>query len=213
MESLWWLLPLALALLVGALCPMAGTLLLVQRRLFLANLVSHAVLPGLALALALRLDPGLGGVISGVAGALLAERFDDMALVEQDLRRIIDLDPQNARALNHLGYAMTLRTDRYQEAMDLINRALTVTPDDPAIIDSLGWVQYKLGMYPEARTHLDKAYELFPDAEVAAHLGEVLWVMGDKSAATRVWRNALATQPDSEHIRSAMQRLNPAASL
>ena len=75
MEHMWWLLPLLLALVVGALCPLAGTLLLVQRRLFLANLVSHAVLPGLALALALRLDPGVGGVISGVFGALLAERF------------------------------------------------------------------------------------------------------------------------------------------
>ncbi len=75
MESLWWLLPLLLALVIGGLCPLAGTLLLVQRRLFLANLVSHAVLPGLALAVALRLDPGLGGVITGVAGALLAERL------------------------------------------------------------------------------------------------------------------------------------------
>ena len=75
METLWWLLPLLLALVIGGLCPLAGTLLLVQRRLFLANLVSHAVLPGLALALALQLDPGLGGVISGVAGALVAERF------------------------------------------------------------------------------------------------------------------------------------------
>ena len=75
METLWWLLPLVLALVIGGLCPLAGTLLLVQRRLFLANLVSHAVLPGLALALALRLDPGLGGVISGLAGALLAERL------------------------------------------------------------------------------------------------------------------------------------------
>ncbi|NDG74349.1 MAG: metal ABC transporter permease [Synechococcaceae bacterium WB8_1B_136] len=75
MERLWWLLPLLLALVIGGLCPLAGTLLLVQRRLFLANLVSHAVLPGLALAVALRLDPGLGGVVSGVAGALLAERF------------------------------------------------------------------------------------------------------------------------------------------
>lgn len=75
MESLWWLLPLLLALVVGALCPLAGTLLLVQRRLFLANLVSHAVLPGLALAVALHLDPGIGGVVSGVAGALLAERL------------------------------------------------------------------------------------------------------------------------------------------
>lgn len=75
METLWWTLPLLLALVVGALCPLAGTLLLVQRRLFLANLVSHAVLPGLALAVALHLDPGLGGLVSGVAGALLAERL------------------------------------------------------------------------------------------------------------------------------------------
>ncbi|MFM2174149.1 MAG: hypothetical protein RLZZ54_2076 [Cyanobacteriota bacterium] len=77
MESVWWLLPLLVALVVGALCPLAGSLLLVQRRLFLANLVSHAVLPGLALALALRIDAGVGGVISGVAGALLAERFSN----------------------------------------------------------------------------------------------------------------------------------------
>ncbi|MFM8936808.1 MAG: metal ABC transporter permease [Vulcanococcus sp.] len=75
MESLWWMLPLLLALLIGATAPLAGTLLLVQRRLFLANLVSHAVLPGLALAVALRIDPGLGGAVSGVAGALLVERF------------------------------------------------------------------------------------------------------------------------------------------
>lgn len=75
MTDLWWLLPLVLALLIGALCPLTGTLLLVQRRLFQANLISHAVLPGLALAIALRLDPGLGGVVSGVAGALLAERL------------------------------------------------------------------------------------------------------------------------------------------
>ena len=75
MDVIWWWLPFLLALVVGGLCPLAGTLLLVQRRLFLANLVSHAVLPGLALALALRLDPGLGGVLSGLAGALLAERF------------------------------------------------------------------------------------------------------------------------------------------
>ena len=75
MERVWWLLPLLVALVVGGLCPLAGTLLLVQRRLFLVNLVSHAVLPGLAIALALRIDPGVGGVISGLAGALLAERF------------------------------------------------------------------------------------------------------------------------------------------
>lgn len=75
MQTLWWLPPLLLALVVGALCPLAGTLLLLQRRLFLANLISHAVLPGLALAVALRLDPGLGGLLSGLAAALLAERL------------------------------------------------------------------------------------------------------------------------------------------
>ena len=83
MERVWWLLPLLVALVVGGLCPLAGTLLLVQRRLFLVNLVSHAVLPGLALAVALRLDPGVGGVISGVAGALLAERFSAPAKAGQ----------------------------------------------------------------------------------------------------------------------------------
>ncbi|MDP3517500.1 MAG: tetratricopeptide repeat protein [Pseudohongiella sp.] len=144
------------------------------------------------------------------ARALLAERFDDMTLVEQDLRRIIDLDPQNARALNHLGYAMTLRTDRYQEAMDLINRALTVTPDDPAVIDSLGWVQYKLGMLDESISNLRRAFELFPDHEVAAHLGEVLWVNGQQEEALQVWESSLESFPDSEFITEAMQRLMPA---
>ncbi|TFH74778.1 tetratricopeptide repeat protein [Gammaproteobacteria bacterium LSUCC0112] len=144
------------------------------------------------------------------ARALLAERFDDMALVEQDLRRIIDLDPQNARALNHLGYAMTLRTDRYQEAIDLISRALAVTPDDPAIIDSLGWVQYKLGLLDESIVNLRRAYALFPDHEVAAHLGEVLWVNGQLDEAIDVWETSLEEFPNSEFIMEAMRRLIPA---
>ncbi|MDP2283709.1 MAG: tetratricopeptide repeat protein, partial [Pseudohongiella sp.] len=160
------------------------------------------------------LDQALGNFPDNIdllfARALLAERFDDMTLVEQDLRRIIDLDPQNARALNHLGYAMTLRTDRYQEAMDLINRALTVTPDDPAVIDSLGWVQYKLGMLDESISNLRRAFELFPDHEVAAHLGEVLWVNGQQEEALQVWESSLESFPDSEFITEAMQRLMPA---
>lgn len=145
------------------------------------------------------------------ARALIAERFDDMAVIEQDLRRIIDLDPQNARALNHLGYAMTLRTDRFTEAMDLIERALTVTPDDPAIIDSLGWVQYKLGMLEESIINLRRAFELFPDHEVAAHLGEVLWVNGQQQEALSVWETSLQSFPDSEFVTEAMQRLIPPA--
>jgi tetratricopeptide (TPR) repeat protein len=160
------------------------------------------------------LDQALGNFPDNIdllfARALLAERFDDMTLVEQDLSRIIDLDPQNARALNHLGYAMTLRTDRYQEAMELINRALTVTPDDPAVIDSLGWVQYKLGMLDESISNLRRAFELFPDHEVAAHLGEVLWVNGQQEEALQVWESSLESFPDSEFITEAMQRLMPA---
>ena len=141
------------------------------------------------------------------ARALIAERFDDMAIIEQDLRRIIDLEPQNGRALNHLGYAMTLRTDRFAEAMELIERALAITPDDPAIIDSLGWVQYKLGLLEESIANLRRAFELFPDHEVAAHLGEVLWVNGEQDEAMSVWETSLQSFPDSEFVTEAMQRL------
>ncbi len=88
---------------------------------------------------------------------------------------------------------------------------MELAPNDPAIIDSLGWVQYRLGMYEEARKNLDRAYELYPDHEVAAHLGEVLWVLGERSKATRIWQDALQVQPDSEHILDAMERLDPDA--
>jgi len=141
------------------------------------------------------------------ARALLSEQKDDMPQVERDLLRIIRLDPVNARALNHLGYALTVRTDRYEQALDLIQRAIEITPDDPAIIDSLGWVQYKLGRLDEALVSLRAAYAAFPDAEVAAHLGEVLWMMGEQTEALEIWRKALEQQPDSEHVMDTMQRL------
>jgi tetratricopeptide (TPR) repeat protein len=141
--------------------------------------------------------------------SVLSQEINDLALMETDLRKIILLEPQSPVAYNSLGYTLADRTNRYQEAHELIQKAVELAPDDPAILDSLGWVQYKLGLYQEARDNLDRAFELYPDAEVAAHLGEVLWVMGDRSAATRVWRNALQTQPDSVHVRNTMQRLNP----
>lgn len=144
------------------------------------------------------------------ARALLSEQQDNMQLAEQDLRHIIGLQPDNVRALNHLGYALTVRTDRYQEALDLIQRAIAITPDDPAIIDSLGWVQYKLGHLDEALANLRAAYAAFPDAEVAAHLGEVLWAMNEPDQALEIWRDALSRQPDSEHVLETMNRLVPA---
>lgn len=143
------------------------------------------------------------------ARTLLSEQQDNMSRAEQDLRHIIRLEPDNARALNHLGYALTVRTDRYQEALTLIERAIEITPDDPAIIDSLGWVQYKLGRLDEALANLRMAYAAFPDAEVAAHLGEVLWAMNERDQALEIWREALTQQPGSEHILETMKRLVP----
>ncbi len=141
------------------------------------------------------------------------QEINNLALMETDLRKIIQLNPNNPVAYNSLGYILADRTDRYDEAYELILRAFELAPNDPAIIDSLGWVQYRLGMYQEARDNLDKAYELFPDHEVAAHLGEVLWVLGEKSKARSVWRKALENQPDSEHIRSTMERLTSAPAI
>tara|TARA_R100001015_G_C4540897_1_gene104947 strand:- start:137 stop:775 length:639 start_codon:yes stop_codon:yes gene_type:complete len=143
------------------------------------------------------------------ARTLLSEQQDNMQQAEQDLRHIIRLEPDNARALNHLGYALTVRTERYEEALSLIQRAIEITPDDPAIIDSLGWVQYKLGRLDEALNNLQMAYAAFPDAEVAAHLGEVLWAMDRRDQALEIWREALNRQPDSEHVLETMNRLVP----
>lgn len=145
--------------------------------------------------------------------SVYAQEVNDLLLMEVDLRKIIQLNPTSPVAYNSLGYTLADRTDRFDEAYQLILRAVELAPNDPAIIDSLGWVQYRLGLYEEARENLDRAYELFPDHEVAAHLGEVLWAMGDKSAARKVWRKALESQPDSEHIRSTMERLTSDSSI
>jgi len=138
---------------------------------------------------------------------LLNEQLGDHAAVERDLRHIIRLDPDNARALSHLGYSLTIHTDRYEEALDLIEKAIALEPDDPAIIDSLGWVQYKLGQLDDALHNLERAYEMFPNHEVAAHLGEVLWARGERDRAMSVWEEALEEEPDSEYINEAMDRL------
>ncbi|ALO45436.1 tetratricopeptide repeat protein [Pseudohongiella spirulinae] len=141
------------------------------------------------------------------ARVLLNERADQHSQVEEDLRRIIAINPEDARALNHLGYSLTVQTDRYQEALALIERAIDISPDDPAIIDSLGWVQYKLGYLEDALYNLQRAYAAFPDPEVAAHLGEVLWTMGQQAEALFIWQQGLETDPQSEHVLDAMQRL------
>ncbi|MDT8398020.1 MAG: tetratricopeptide repeat protein [Pseudomonadales bacterium] len=141
--------------------------------------------------------------------SVLNQELNHLDLMEHDLRKVIQLNPESPVAYNSLGYTLADRTTRYQEAYELIRRAIELAPNDPAIIDSLGWVQYRLGMLDEAQVNLERAFELFPDHEVAAHLGEVLWVKGEHSEANKIWRNALKLQPDSAPIKNAIQRLSP----
>lgn len=139
--------------------------------------------------------------------AMLAEKRDDLDLLEQDLRFILEREPDNSMALNALGYTLADRTTRYDEAKTLIEQALQLNPQDPAILDSLGWVNYRLGNLDEAERLLRQALARFPDHEVAAHLGEVLWARGKQREARKVWANALKEQPDSTVLRSTLLRL------
>ncbi len=141
------------------------------------------------------------------ARSFLSDRMGNAAKSEQTLRRIIELQPNDSRAYNQLGYALADGPDRHEEALALLERAIAISPDDPAIIDSLAWAQYKLGRYEEALANLQRAYEAFPDPEVAAHLGEVLWMMGRQRDANRVWDAALSTNPDAEIITRTIERL------
>ncbi|MDX1369558.1 tetratricopeptide repeat protein [Pseudomonas sp.] len=139
--------------------------------------------------------------------AMLAEKRDDLDLLEQDLRFILEREPDNSMALNALGYTLADRTTRYDEAKELIEQALRLDPQDPAILDSLGWVNYRLGNLDEAERLLRQALKRFPDHEVAAHLGEVLWAQGKQREARKIWANALKQQPDSTVLRSTLLRL------
>lgn len=140
--------------------------------------------------------------------SMLYEQQGNLTLAEQDLRDILAANPDNATALNALGYTLANRTDRYQEAEQLISRALTLSPDEPAILDSMGWIKFRLGEYEQALGYLQRAYRAFPDPEVAAHLGEVLWANGEHEAAITVWKEALAKDPQHQVLMETIQRLN-----
>ena len=140
------------------------------------------------------------------ARAMLAEKLDRLDILETDLRRVLATDPNNSDALNALGFTLADRTERFDEAIGLIQRAIDLRPDDFYIIDSMGWVLYRVGRHAEALEHLRRAYELSEDAEVAAHLGEVLWVSGDRAAAREVWETALKTTPEDEKLLEVIER-------
>ena len=140
------------------------------------------------------------------ARALAAEKLNRVEVAEKDLRRILKNDPKNANALNALGYTLADRTTRHAEALGLIEQALALKPDDPFILDSLGWVHYRLGNHAEAVRHLRAAFNQRADAEIAAHLGEVLWVSGDRVGAESIWKTALKQAPDSEVLLGVMSK-------
>jgi tetratricopeptide (TPR) repeat protein len=139
--------------------------------------------------------------------SMLGEQRDDLDLMESDLREIILQEPDNATALNALGYTLANRTGRYTEAFTLISRALELQPEEPAILDSMGWILYRQGKYSEAVEYLSRAYAKFPDPEVAAHLGEVLWVSGDTDTALSVLQGAALKAPDHQILIKTMNRL------
>lgn len=127
---------------------------------------------------------------------MLWEEFDDLLKMETDLRVLLDIQPRNASALNALGYTLTDRTQRHTEAEKLIRQALAIKPEDPAVLDSMGWVLHNLGKYDNALKYLIQAYNIFPDPEIAAHLGTVYWKMGQREKALKVWDNALKEHPE-----------------
>lgn len=143
--------------------------------------------------------------------AMTAEKRNDLESFEADIRHVLRVDPDNSSALNALGYTLADRTERYSEAETYIRRAHEMRPDDPAIMDSLGWVKFKLGDRDGALADLRRAYGLFPNDEVAAHLGEVLWSIGNKDEARRIWTEALRQHPDSKHIPRTRKRLDTPA--
>jgi tetratricopeptide (TPR) repeat protein len=141
------------------------------------------------------------------ARAMLAEKMGRVDIVERDLRRILKDEPDNVQALNALGYTLADKTMRHQEAFELLKRALELRPNDFYVLDSMGWVLYRLGRLPEAANHLRRAQQLRDDPEVAAHLGEVLWMMGDKAAAKQVWDNGLEVAPGDPRLLDVIKRL------
>ncbi len=140
------------------------------------------------------------------ARAMNAEGMGRIDLLERDLAAILKQEPDNVQALNALGYTLADRTTRYREAHDLVRRAYELRPDDPAIIDSMGWVMYRLGRLEEAEAYLRQALGKHFDAEIAAHLGEVLWVRGRQDEARQVWQDALQRAPDHALLKQVIER-------
>ncbi|MDT8363929.1 MAG: tetratricopeptide repeat protein [Nitrosomonas sp.] len=141
--------------------------------------------------------------------ALIADKLGKLDVLEQDLRKLIELRPDSAHAYNALGYSLAERGLRLPEALSLIERAIELSPGDPYIMDSLGWVHYRMGNLQKGLDYLNTAFAARPDPEIAAHLGELLWVNGQTEEATQIWQSALDSHPGNEALQETMKRFMP----
>ena len=141
--------------------------------------------------------------------AMLAEKLERTDLLEANLKKLIGLQPDHAHAYNALGYSLADRNERLPEALGLIEKAMQLSPDDAFITDSMGWVLFRLGRHQQALEFLRKAYNARPDPEIAAHLGEVLWMAGEKPEAERIWLEAVKKTPDNDALNSTIKRFKP----
>jgi Flp pilus assembly protein TadD len=141
--------------------------------------------------------------------ALTAEKIDRFDVLESNLVRLIKLRPDHAHAYNALGYSLADRSIRLPEAKTLIEKALELSPDDFFIVDSMGWVLYRMGDLPGAAAQLRRAWQGRPDGEIGAHLGEVLWQLGERDEARRIWEEALKVSPQNESLQKTVKRFIP----
>jgi tetratricopeptide (TPR) repeat protein len=140
--------------------------------------------------------------------ALVAERIGNFEVMEKELRRVIEVKPDFAAAYNALGYSFADRNIKLDEALLLIKKALEFSPNDHYMLDSLGWVYYKKGDLDQAATYLKQAFDIHPDPEIAAHLGEVLWQKGQREQAKKIWSDALRADPENEVLQNTHRKFN-----
>ena len=140
------------------------------------------------------------------ARALTAEKLNQLDITEADLLKVLQHEPENANALNALGFTLADRNKRLQEAKNYILKAAELLPNDPAVLDSLGWLHYRLGEYDEAIKWLKKAFSHYKDAEIAAHLGEVLWENGQNKKAQQVWQQGLELNAENLVLQKTLKR-------
>lgn len=141
--------------------------------------------------------------------AMAAEKLDKLDVMEGDLRKVIKLKPDYAHAYNALGYTLTEKTDRLKEATELLDKAISLSPEDPFILDSMGWLHYRKGNLDKAREFLERAWRIRQDPEIAAHLGEVLWMRGSRDEASRIWQTSLQSHPKNEVLIEILKKFKP----